>query len=260
MSAPFDLFGKRALITGAADAIGRACARNLASRGACVIVADGNAEAVECTADEVGGEAWVLDASNTGALESITLGVDILINNAGTRHRPAGAERGLLDFQRLIRTMMEIPYLLVRAALPQMRKHRWGRIINISADDQRQPQSFSTGFVSVAHGMEGLTTAVAREQAGYGVTCNCIHPTSVRHPQQTLFDLDVDDDDMHSDSGTVQSTVHTSHAETIASLVGQLIAPDQADPVNGTTYTVAVHGAPLPHELVAWGRAEQTLG
>ena len=78
-----DLTGKRALITGGASGIGLACAHEFARRGAHVIIADLNADAAHAAADEVGGEAWVVDLSDTCALDDLTLDVDILVNNAG---------------------------------------------------------------------------------------------------------------------------------------------------------------------------------
>jgi 3-hydroxybutyrate dehydrogenase len=78
-----DLGGKKAAVTGAASGIGRACAQKLAGAGAKVTVIDFNAEAANQVADEIGGEALVLDLSDLAAVRQVKLDVDILINNAG---------------------------------------------------------------------------------------------------------------------------------------------------------------------------------
>ncbi len=64
-----DLTGRRALITGGASGIGLACAHEFAGRGAHVTIADMNADAASSAASEVGGEAWVVDLSDTAALD-----------------------------------------------------------------------------------------------------------------------------------------------------------------------------------------------
>ena len=81
-----NLAGRTALVTGGASGIGRACAVRLAAAGATVVVTDVNADAAKVVADQVGGEAWVVDLADTAALAGQRLEVDVLVNNAGVQH------------------------------------------------------------------------------------------------------------------------------------------------------------------------------
>lgn len=78
-----DLDGRTALVTGGASGIGAACARELASRGAVVTVADVDEVAAKTIASEINGKAWAVDLLDVSALEGLQLETDILVNNAG---------------------------------------------------------------------------------------------------------------------------------------------------------------------------------
>src|SRR5262245_39782331 len=80
------LRGRRALVTGAASGIGRACARRLAADGAEVTVADLDAPGAAAVADEVAGTPWPVDLTDTEALAELSLDCDVLVNNAGIQH------------------------------------------------------------------------------------------------------------------------------------------------------------------------------
>ena len=128
-----DLGGRRALVTGGASGIGLACVRELTARGAHVTVADVDAELARAAANEVGGTAWVVDLNETHGLDSLTLDIDILINNAGVQKIASVASFDPEQWRMLQRVMLEAPFLLIRAALPRMYERRWGRIVNLSS-------------------------------------------------------------------------------------------------------------------------------
>ena len=177
-----DLTGKRALITGGASGIGLACAHEFTGRGAHVTIADLNADAASSAASEVGGEAWVVDLSDTAALDDLTLDVDILVNNAGIQRVSPVVDFDPDTFRLLLRLMLESPFLLIRAALPGMYSRGWGRVINISSVHGLRASPFKSAYVTAKHGLEGLSKVIALEGAGKGVTSNCINPGYVRTP------------------------------------------------------------------------------
>lgn len=77
------LEGKKALVTGGAGGIGRACAAALVSAGATVVLADRDASATESAAQELDALGWVVDLADTASLQTMSLDFDIVVNNAG---------------------------------------------------------------------------------------------------------------------------------------------------------------------------------
>lgn len=76
--------------------------------------------------------------------------------------------------------MLEVPFLLARAALPGMYEREWGRIINISSVHGHRASPYKSAYVAAKHGLEGLSKVIALESAEWGVTSNCVSPGYVR--------------------------------------------------------------------------------
>ncbi|GAA5208136.1 3-hydroxybutyrate dehydrogenase [Microbacterium kyungheense] len=239
-----DLTGKRALVTGGASGIGLACAREFAARGAHVIIADLNADAATDAATTVGGEPWVVDLSDTTALDDLTLDVDILVNNAGIQRVSPITEFDPDTFRLLLRLMLESPFLLIRAALPAMYERGWGRVVNVSSAHGLRASAFKSAYVSAKHGLEGLSKVTALEGAAHGVTSNCINPAYVRTP---LVEKQIADQaKVHGipESEVVEQIMLTEsavkrlvEADEVASLAGWLVS-DKAGMVTGASYTI----------------------
>ncbi|MFJ9392316.1 3-hydroxybutyrate dehydrogenase [Nocardioides sp. NPDC101246] len=176
------LRGRRALVTGGASGIGAAVARELAARGARVVVADLAGDAAHALAEEIGGEAWVVDLTATEALDDLSLEVDILVNNAGIQRVSPIEEFDPDDFRTIHSIMLVAPFLLVRAALPHMYANGWGRIVNISSVHGLVASPFKSAYVSAKHGLEGLSKVTALEGGPHGVTSVCVNPGYVRTP------------------------------------------------------------------------------
>jgi 3-hydroxybutyrate dehydrogenase len=177
-----ELTGRKALITGGASGIGAACARSFAAAGAHVTIADLNGAAAREVADDIGGDAWEVDLSDTAALASLTLDCDILVNNAGLQHVSPIEEFDPQRFAFMLRLMLEAPFLLIRAALPHMYKQGFGRVINLSSVHGLRASPYKVAYVAAKHGLEGLSKVTALEGGPHGVTSNCINPTYVRTP------------------------------------------------------------------------------
>ena len=239
-----DLAGRRALITGGASGLGLACAHEFAGRGAPVIVADLNAQAATDAATAVGGEPWVVDLSDTAALDDLTLDVDILVNNAGIQRVSPITEFDPEAFRLIMRLMLESPFLLIRAALPAMYARGWGRVINISSAHGLRASAFKSAYVAAKHGLEGLSKVTALEGGPHGVTSNCINPAYVRTP---LVEKQIADQAaVHGipESEVVEKIMLTEsaikrlvEADEVASLAGWLVS-DKSGMVTGASYTM----------------------
>lgn len=244
MTSDNDLAGRRALVTGGGSGIGLACVHEFAKRGAHVIVADLNEEAATTAADEVGGEAWIVDLSDTAALDDLQLDIDILVNNAGIQRVSPITEFDPDTFRLLLRLMLESPFLLIRAALPRMYERGRGRVINISSAHGLRASPFKSAYVAAKHGLEGLSKVTALEGGSHGVTSNCINPAYVRTP---LVEKQIADQArVHGipESEVVEKVMLTEtavkrlvEADEVASLAGWLVS-DNAGMVTGASYTI----------------------
>ena len=177
-----DLAGRRALVTGAASGIGKACAARFAAAGADVTVLDLDGDAAARVAEAIGGRAARADLSEPAVVERLEVDVDILVNNAGLQHVAPVHEFPPERFGLLVRVMLEAPFRLIRAALPGMYERGYGRIVNISSVHGLRASPFKSAYVAAKHGLEGLSKVVALEGGAHGVTSNCICPAFVRTP------------------------------------------------------------------------------
>jgi 3-hydroxybutyrate dehydrogenase len=244
MSPERTLAGRRAVITGGGNGIGAACARELAARGAHVVVADRDGAAASAVAAETGGEAWVVDLDDTASLDDLTLEADVLVNNAGIQVVRPIEEFDPADFRRIQRIMVEAPFLLVRATLPHMYARGWGRIINVSSVHGLIASPFKSAYVTAKHALEGLNKVTALEGAARGVTSNCINPSYVR---TALVEKQIadqarahgisEDEVLEKVLLTEQSVKRMVEPAEVASLAGWLTGPDAAM-ATGSSYTL----------------------
>jgi 3-hydroxybutyrate dehydrogenase len=177
-----DLSGRRALVTGGASGIGRACAVRLAAAGAAVVVLDRDVEAAEEAAAEVGGTAVAVDLTDLSAVDGLDLDLDVLVNNAGLQHVAPVHEFPVERFSTILTLMLEAPFRLARGALPHMYGRGWGRVVNVSSIHGLRASAYKAAYVTAKHGLEGLSKVIALEGAEHGVTSNCVNPAYVRTP------------------------------------------------------------------------------
>jgi len=239
-----DLTGRSALVTGGASGIGAACARELAGRGATVTVADVDDVAAKALADEIGGKAWVLDLLDVTALEDLRLDVDVLVNNAGVQTVESIVEFSPERFRSMLSLMVEVPFLLIRAALPHMYEQRFGRVVNISSVHGLRASEFKVAYVTAKHGLEGLSKVTALEGGPYDVTSNCVNPGYVRTPLVTKQIADQARIHDIPEQEVVEKVLLSESAikrlvepEEVAALVGWLASPS-AGMVTGASYTM----------------------
>ncbi|MFB7992215.1 3-hydroxybutyrate dehydrogenase [Streptomyces sp. NPDC056002] len=187
LTAPLDLGGRIALVTGAAGGIGRACALRLAAAGAKVRAVDRDREGLDALAEQAGAtpggiEPRVLDLTDLDAAEECAAGADILVNNAGIQLVRPIEEFPPDVFHTVLTVMLEAPFRLIRGALPHMYEQGWGRIVNLSSVHGLRASAFKSAYVAAKHGLEGLSKTAALEGAPHGVTSNCVNPAYVRTP------------------------------------------------------------------------------
>ncbi|MEV6986617.1 3-hydroxybutyrate dehydrogenase [Sphaerisporangium sp. NPDC051017] len=201
-AAVVDLTGRRALVTGGASGIGRACARRLALAGAQVVILDVREGPAREAAGEIGGTAVAADLTDMDAVEALDFGgVDILVNNAGFQHVAPIVEFPTDVFAAIMKIMVEAPFRLARRALPGMYERGWGRVINISSVHGLRASPYKVAYVTAKHALEGLSKVIALEGAEHGVTSNCVNPAYVRTPlveeqiadQARVHDMDPDE-------------------------------------------------------------------
>jgi 3-oxoacyl-[acyl-carrier protein] reductase len=183
-----DLSGHVALVTGASQGIGRACAIELAKAGAAVALCARNQEKLDAVAGEIaalGRQASVfkLDVSNEDEIKSATKAaiqqfgkIDILVNNAGITRDALVMRMKRADWDAVLHTNLTAAYLMVQAVIAPMLKQRWGRIVNITSIFGQIGQAGQANYAASKAGLIGLTMALAREFASRNITANAVAP------------------------------------------------------------------------------------
>lgn len=174
-----------ALVTGASQGIGRACAMALADRGAKVIVGARQADKLETLVDEIrnhGGsaEAITLDVSDQGSVDDLVAGhgksIDILVNNAGITGDGLAMRMRDEDWNRVLETNLTGSFRCARALMRHMARKRWGRIVNVSSVVGLSGNAGQANYAASKAGLVGLTKSLALELAGRNVTVNAVAP------------------------------------------------------------------------------------
>nr|WP_206031229.1 3-hydroxybutyrate dehydrogenase [Rhodococcus sp. B10] len=236
--------GRTALVTGGASGIGAACARELATRGAKVTIADVDEVAAKELASELQGDAWTVDLLDVAALETLKLDVDILVNNAGIQTVAPIVEFDPAAFRRIQTLMVEAPFLLIRAALPGMYSREFGRIVNVSSVHGLRASEYKVAYVTAKHALEGMSKVTALEGGAHGVTSNCVNPGYVRTPlvekqiaDQAAAHGIAEDEVLEKVMLTESAIKRLVEPAEVGSLVGWLASED-AGMVTGASYTM----------------------
>jgi 3-hydroxybutyrate dehydrogenase len=108
--------------------------------------------------------------------------VDVLVNNAGIQHVEAIETFPPEKWDAIIAIDLSSAFHAIRAVVPEMKQHRWGRIINIASAHALVASPFKSAYVAAKHGLLGLTKTVALETAEHGITVNAICPGYVLTP------------------------------------------------------------------------------
>ena len=195
--------GRIALVTGASQGIGRACALRLARSGATVALAARNQERLEQVGTEItaaGGQAaaFPMDVASEDNVKSAIKAVvarfgkvDILVNNAGITRDQLLLRMKRADWDAVLATNLTAAYLCTQQALGSMLKQRWGRIINITSIFGQNGQAGQANYAASKAGLIGLTMAVAREVASRNITVNAVAPGYIETSMTATLDADL---------------------------------------------------------------------
>ena len=179
------LAGKTALVTGAAQGIGKAIAARLAADGATVYVADINGEGAKAAAAAIGGKAraFTVDISDPKSVATMfdgiekAGGIDVLVNNASIVPFVAWDDVDLEHWRKIIDVNLTGTFIVTRAATDQMRaKKKAGRVISIASNTFFAGTPNMAAYVAAKGGVIGFTRALATELGKYGITANAVTP------------------------------------------------------------------------------------
>ncbi|MGJ0389348.1 glucose 1-dehydrogenase [Microbacterium sp. CGR1] len=193
MTNPFDLTGRRALVTGSSRGIGRAIARSLLDAGAHVVVHGRDVAGAEAAAasfaQEFGADAVSAAAFDITEEESVVTGIrtveaegqiDVLVNNAGMQHREPMLDVSLENWDRVIRTDLTSAFLVGRTAARSMVERGSGVIVNICSVQTDLARPTIGAYTAAKGGLRNLTKAMTAEWAGSGVRVNGVAPGYIR--------------------------------------------------------------------------------
>ena len=188
----FDLKGRRAIVTGAAQGFGRAITERLLASGASVALWDLDEAETAKTATELMGRGTVLtqavDVSNMSEVEAAAAatarafgGIDILVANAGI----AGPNHKTWEYppdewQRVIEVDLLSVFYCCRAVIPEMLKGKYGRIVTISSVAGKEGNANASAYSAAKAGVIALTKSLGKELAGENIAVNCITPAAAK--------------------------------------------------------------------------------
>lgn len=238
-----DFAGKVAIVTGGASGIGAAIVRDLAARGAKVVVADFNGEGAARIAGEVGERARaftvdVADAAQVKAMVDFAVQafgrLDLAVNNAGIAGPSAPiAETQLDDWHRVIAINLHGVFYGMRYQIPAMLESGGGAIVNMSSILGSVGWRGSVGYVAAKHALLGMTRTAALEYAARGVRVNAVGPAFIATPliEQAL------DDAARAAVVALHPAGRLGTPEEVAALTNFLLS-DAASFVNGSYHPV----------------------
>src|SRR5215471_13377462 len=204
------LAGKVALVTGSGKGIGRATAQRLARAGADIVInyrSNARTAAETRASIEELGRRCIEVQADVSQEEEVTrlfteanqvLGpVTIVVNNAGTTRDKLILQMSLADFEHVMDTNLRSAFLCTKAALRNMMRARWGRIVNVISVAGILGPAGQANYSASKAAIIGLTLSTAREMASRNITANAVAPgfiptelTSTLTEQQRKFLID----------------------------------------------------------------------
>lgn len=191
-----ELTGKSAIVTGSTSGIGLGIARALGRRGVNIMFNGfGPATGIDDVRTELEKSSGIATAFSGADMSSeqavaqmiedarTAFGqIDILVNNAGIQHVEAIETFPAAKWNAIISVDLSAAFHTIRSVVPEMKKRRWGRIVNVASAHALVASPFKCAYVAAKHGLLGLTKTVALELAEHGITANALCPGYVLTP------------------------------------------------------------------------------
>ena len=241
------LAGKRAIVTGAANGIGRAIALRLASEGARVVIADVNEEDAQGVAEEIDGETLVhkADVTRDGDVEALVGravsewgGLDVMINNAGVGVAGTAISTTEEEYERVMDVCVRGTFLGMKHAIPAIKDAGGGSVINMSSVAALVGLVDRAVYSAAKGAIYSMTRASAIDHVGEGVRVNCIAPGTVDTPWVARITSGYDDpEEARANMRARQPHGRLVTPEEIAAMAAYL-ASDEAASVIGACMVV----------------------
>jgi 3-oxoacyl-[acyl-carrier protein] reductase len=233
------LEGRTALVTGASQGIGRACAIALAQAGAKVALAARNEVKLAEVAAEIatlGGttEIFAIDIASEDSIKAgakAAIGhfgsIEILVNNAGITRDGLMLRMKRADWDAVLSTNLTGAFQMTQTLLSPMLKARWGRIINITSIVGQTGQAGQTNYAASKAGLIGFTKSIARELASRGITANAVAPGYIETAMTAVLDK------KHLDEMVAQIPLGRPGTEQDVAHAVRFLASDEAAYITG---------------------------
>lgn len=237
-----------AVVTGGASGMGLAIGRHFASNGHRLVVFDVDGPAASQAADELranGAEAaaYQVDVTDRSAVDeamdkarALFGPVEILVTSAGTVAFAPFTDITPDSWNRIIEVNLTGTFHCIQAAIPDMTKARWGRIVTISSSSAQRGSPGMVHYTASKGAVIAMTKALAREYAPFGITVNTIPPSGIDTPMSRASQAS----GHLPDNATMAKAIPLGHLGTgddIASACGFLCS-DEAGFITGQVFGV----------------------
>jgi meso-butanediol dehydrogenase/(S,S)-butanediol dehydrogenase/diacetyl reductase len=227
---------KVALVTGGRSGIGQATARRLRNEGATVVTAQRGID-LEFSSISV-------DFADTNAASAVVDQViathgqlDVLINNAGIMQEAYAEDMSLDDWMRTLNVNLTAPFLLIKSALPHLRKTK-GAIVNTGSIEGLGSNPMHAAYGASKAGLHGLTKAIAVDHGKDGIRCNAVAPGWIDTDLNVAYiDNMPDPDAFRRDISKIHPIGSTGKPQDVAGLIA-FLASDDAAFITGEIYRV----------------------